>query len=174
MLQSQGTGTAFEEERNFLVEKYKAKIGFETVALGVHNALAKAVELRIKSISFATMGFGIMGDLSMTESLAAMLTGVATFKDPPDSNLEVQVVIFAQDNPKNRKWLMSNLLPVIEGGRFLDMAQENSLGLTRNVDLVALRNSFLKNDLPTLAAKKQSVFSRATNFCSAWLRSLLD
>jgi O-acetyl-ADP-ribose deacetylase (regulator of RNase III) len=169
-----GTGTNFEQERNLLLEKYKKPVGFETVALSVQNTLAKAVELKIKSVSFATMGFGVVGDLTMTESLASMLTGISTFDLPKGAELEVRIVIYAQDNLKNRNWMISNLLPVIKNGKFLDMAEKNGVGKNRGIDLSAVREVFKALDLNTLVAAKPTGFARIKSFCEDALRKPIE
>lgn len=92
-----------------------------------------------------------------------MLTGIKIYEkslDLPPSELEIRIVIYGVDNKKSRQWVRSNILPIVDGGRFLETAHNFILSPEGGMTWSDLQNDFVKNDLPTLKGKKQSIFKK--------------
>jgi hypothetical protein len=161
---------SFRKERDNLIKKYEKPIGYTTVANSVRNSLQTADEIGVNSLSAATMGFGIMGDLNMVESVSAMVTGVKLYQaqtaEPKEH--ELRIVLYAQDNPKNREAVAKQILPAIDNGKFLETAELLMAG--QQIDFAALHADYLKNDAPTQTVKRASRMQSIMDSCLRLLR----
>jgi O-acetyl-ADP-ribose deacetylase (regulator of RNase III) len=121
---NRGTGSDFEEQRRKVVEPHEKQIGYETVIQTTYNVLDQASKQGLKKVAFPTLSYGIMGDLAMPESVAAIAAGVRLYnsKNPQTAVPEVYVVVYGRDNAKNRKDISRMLGPVIGSGAYLSMA----------------------------------------------------
>lgn len=154
----------FTQEYDLILENYAKQLSFSAIALGVRNALIRADELSLHSLNVPTLGYGVRKELCLTESVAAILTGVRLYElqAPHSKEHDVRIIVNERANPANRKKLIAKLSPALHDGDFVDNAARS----IRHSAIGALPKA-------TVSKSTNSIISGVTSVCRKLLSTVM-
>lgn len=172
-----GKSARYARTRETLFEPYLKTIGYETVVETIAHVFEKAHAMGdIATISVPTLGYGIMGDLTMPESVSAILSGVKLYsmRFPAESRVkDFRIVLYSRDTPKNRAVAKKQLGALIRKGNFLKQAEKQLPHWKDRFDWKQAKVDFVKNESASLrfsgSAVSRSLFEILENICRGLL-----
>ncbi len=116
--------SSYKSELNDILNNYRKELPFFTAALSIRNALWRADELGLQTLAVGTLGHGSGGDLDLTQSVGAIMTGIKLYvsqsRDPKAH--EIRIVVNDKVAGNDRKNLAAQLIPAFGDGEFIHSA----------------------------------------------------